>query len=66
MTSVAVRLLNDFESLAPEEQLLVRERVISLTAQTQRNALDHLRGASAGKELLTKLLGDRAQERDRG
>ena len=66
MTSVAERLLNDFETLAPDEQLMVRERVISLTEKTQREALNRLRGASAGKELLTKLLDDRAGERARG
>jgi hypothetical protein len=66
MTSVAARLLHDFETLAPEEQLLVRERVISLTESIQRKALERLRGASEGKELLTKLLEDRAGERARG
>lgn len=58
--------MNDFETLAPDEQLMVRERVISLTEKTQREALNRLRGASAGKELLTKLLDDRAGERARG
>ena len=66
MTSVAAKLLNDFETLAPEEQLLVRERVISLTESTQRKALERLRGASAGKELVERLLEYRAGERARG
>jgi hypothetical protein len=66
MTSVAAKLLDDFETLAPEEQLLVRERVISLTERIQQQALERLRGASANKELLTKLLADRAGERARG
>ena len=60
MTSAAAKLLDDFETLAPEEQLIVRERVISLTEKIQKDALDRLRGASEGKELLAKLLGDRA------
>lgn len=66
MTSVAARLLSDFEKLAPEEQLLVRERVISLTERAQQKAVESLRGASEGKQLLSKLLVDRAGERDRG
>jgi hypothetical protein len=66
MTAVVERLLRDFETLAPEEQLLVRERVIHLTEGMQRNALHRLRGASEGKHLLSKLLVDRAGERDRG
>jgi hypothetical protein len=66
MTSIAARLLHEFKTLAPEEQLLVREQVISLTESIQRNALEHLRGASAGKNLLAKLIEDRAGERARG
>jgi hypothetical protein len=66
MTSVAAKLLDDFETLTPEEQLLVRDRVISLTENVQHKALERLRGASAGKELLAKLLGERADERALG
>ena len=66
MTTAAARLLSDFEKLAPEEQLLVRERVISLTESIQQRAIQSLRGASEGKQLLSKLLVDRAGERDRG
>jgi hypothetical protein len=66
MTDVAAKLLSDFEKLAPEEQLLVRERVISLTQNIQQKAIEALRGASEGKRLLSKLLIDRAGERDRG
>jgi len=65
MTTVA-RLLSDFEKLAPEEQLLVRERVIHLTEGIQQKALQNLRGASEGKKLLSKLLIDRTAERERG
>jgi hypothetical protein len=66
MTSVAARLLVDFQTLSPDEQLQVLERVISLAESTQRKAVERLRGASAGKELLAKLLEDRAGERARG
>jgi len=66
MTTAAAKLLRDFETLAPEEQLLVRERVISLTESVQKKALQSLRGASEGRKLLSKLLADRAGERARG
>ena len=66
MTAIANKVLDDFKKLAPEEQLIVRERVISLTETRQQEALIRLRGASAGKGLLDKLLGDRARERTRG
>jgi hypothetical protein len=66
MTAVAAKLLDEFKTLAPEEQLLVRERVISMTESIQKNALNRLRGASTGKQLLAKLLEDRAGERSRG
>ena len=66
MTAVAIQLLDEFKKLTPDEQVIVRERVISLTAASQRAALNRLRGASAGKGLLGKLLADRARERARG
>jgi hypothetical protein len=66
MTAVANKLLDDFKKLAPDEQLIVRERVISLTEFRQLEALNRLRGSSAGKGLLDKLLADRAKERSRG
>ena len=66
MTAVANKLLDDFKKLAPDEQLIVRERVISLTEARQREALNRLRGSSAGKGLLDKLLAERARERARG
>jgi hypothetical protein len=66
MTAVANKLLDDFQKLAPDEQLIVRERVILLTEDIQREALNRLRGSSAGKGLLDKLLADRAKERARG
>jgi hypothetical protein len=62
MTAVANKLLDDFKKLAPEEQLIVRESVISLTEIRQREALNRLRGSSAGKGLLEELLTDRARE----
>jgi hypothetical protein len=39
---------------------------MSLTEVRQREALNRLRGSSAGKGLLDKLLADRAGERARG
>ena len=65
MTAIAAKLLDDFETLAPDEQLIVRERVISLTEQLQRNTMKRLRGSGAGKGLVDKLLADRAGERTR-
>jgi hypothetical protein len=65
MTVTASKLLDDFQTLSPEEQLLVRERVLSLTESIQRNAMDRLRGASAGKKLLDKLIEQRAGDRSR-
>jgi hypothetical protein len=66
MTAVANKLLDDFKKLAPDEQWIVRESVVSLTEVRQREALNRLRGSSAGKGLLDKLLADRARERARG
>ncbi len=66
MTTLAERLLSDFKTLAPEEQIWVRERVISLTQSIQEKALQNLLGASKDKQLLSKLLADRAGERARG
>ena len=66
MIAVAGKLLADFKKLAPDEQWIVRDRVISLTEVWQREALNRLRGSSAVKGLLDKLLADRAKERARG
>jgi hypothetical protein len=66
MTALANKLPDDFEKLAPDEQWIVRERVISLTEVRQREALNRLRGSSADKGLLDKLLADWARERARG
>jgi hypothetical protein len=63
MTAVANKVLDDFKKLASDEQLIVRQRVISLTEAPQREALNRLRGSSAGKGLLDKLLAHRATER---
>ena len=52
MTAVADKLLDEFMKLAPDEQLVVRERVISLTESRQREALNRLRGSSAGRGLV--------------
>lgn len=66
MTAAVEKLLRDIESLALEEQLLVRQRLIRMTESVQRKALEQLRGASQGEHLLDKLLADRTRERERG
>ena len=66
MTATAARFLDEFEKLAPDEQVLIRDQVISRTEVRQREALKRLRGSSKGKGLLAKLLEDRAKERARG
>jgi hypothetical protein len=66
MTATATKFLTEFEKLAPEEQVLVRNQVISRTEARQREALKRLRGADKGNGLLAKLLADRAGERARG
>ena len=66
MTIVAAKLLNDFEKLSSKEQLLVRQRVFFLTESIPQKAMRSLRGASEGTQLLSKLLVDRAGERERG
>jgi len=65
MTATASKLLDDFQTLSPEEQLLVRQRVVSLTKDIQRRALERLRGSSADKALVAKLSEDRAGQRAR-
>ncbi len=66
MTAVANKLVEEFKKLPPNEQLIVRERLILLTEAPQREALSRLRGSSSGKGLLDKLLVDRGGERARG
>ena len=66
MTAVATKLLDEFKKLPPDEQLIVREQVISLTEARQHAALTRLRGCSAGEGLLEKLLAARAEERASG
>ena len=63
MSTKAQAMLNEFETLAPEEQVLVRDQVISRTESRQRAALKRLRGADQGKGLLASLLADRVKER---
>lgn len=66
MTAIATKFLNEFEKLAPEEQVFVRDQVAARTEARQREALKRLRGSSKGKGLLATLLADRAKERARG
>ncbi len=66
MAAVAAKLLDEFKTLATDELLIVRDQVLSLTEARQREALNRLRGASEGKELLAKLLAGRDKERAGG
>jgi hypothetical protein len=66
MTAMAERILAEFNSLDPQEQRLVRDRMIAATESEQRKALERLRGSGKGEHLLEKLLKDRAEERARG
>jgi hypothetical protein len=66
MSTRAQAILEEIRALPPREQWIVREQVVSLTQDRQREALNRLRGASRGKGLLAKLLADRAKERARG
>jgi hypothetical protein len=66
MTALAERILAEFDSLDPQEQVLVRNRVLSVTQERQRKALERLIGSSHGKNLLGKLLEERKRERARG
>ena len=66
MTAIATKFLNEFEKLAPEEQVFVRDQVAVRTEARQREVLKRLRGSSKGKGLLAALLADRAKERARG
>jgi hypothetical protein len=61
MTAVATKFLDEFKRLAPDEQVFVRDEVISLTEARQQEALKRLRGSSKGKGLLAKLLAERAK-----
>lgn len=63
MTAIATKFLTEFEKLAPDEQVLVRDQVVSRTETRQREALQRLRGVDKGEGLLAKLLADRAKER---
>jgi hypothetical protein len=66
MTTVAERILSDFDSLDDGEKLLVRAHVVAVTQTEQRRTIARLRGSGKGEHLLEKLLKDRAEERARG
>jgi hypothetical protein len=71
MTTVAERILSDFDSLDAGEKLLVRAHVVAVTqaepSQTDSGrTIARLRGSGKGEHLLEKLLKDRAEERARG
>jgi hypothetical protein len=66
MTAAAAQVLKEFEALDPQDQLLVRNQLLSTTQQRQREALERLRGSGKGEKLVERLLKDRAEERARG
>jgi hypothetical protein len=66
MTALAERLIKDFATLDPQEQMVVRNHVLSLTQERQLQAIERLRGSAKGEHLLEKLLKNRAEERARG
>jgi hypothetical protein len=65
MTALAERLLKDFETLDPQEQMVVRNHVLSLTQERQLQAIERFRGSSKGKDLVGKLLEERKRDLER-
>ena len=63
MTALAHKVIDEFKSLPPDEQLVVRDEVVSLTRARHIEALERLRGVSRDEELLAALLSDRAKQR---
>ncbi len=66
VTTLAERIISDFRTLDPAEQLIVRAHVVAATQSEQRKTIQRLRGSGKGERLLEKLLKDRAEERARG
>jgi hypothetical protein len=54
-TAAAERVLKEFEALDPQEQLVVRNHVLSVTQERQLQANERFRGSSKGKDLVGKL-----------
>ncbi len=65
MTAAAAKVLEEFEALDPQDQMVVRDQVLSVTQQRQREALDRLRGSGKGTGLVGKLLEERRRDLDR-
>ncbi len=65
MTAAAARVLEDFKALAPDEQILVRNKVVSATQQGQLDALNRFAGSLQGRDLVGKLLEDRKRDKER-
>jgi hypothetical protein len=65
MTAAIARILQDFEALDPQDQIVVRNKVVSATQQLQLEALERLTGSSKGHDLLGKLLAERKRDKER-
>ena len=66
MSTKAQAVVEQIKSLPPSEQDEVCEEIVAFRKRHQREAVERLRGATAGKSLLNKLLAERARERARG
>ncbi len=66
MTPTAERILSDFDALDPQEELMVRARVLAAAEPDRRDPIVRLRGSAGGERLLERLLSDRAEDRARG
>jgi hypothetical protein len=62
MTAAAKKLLTEFALLDPKEQALVKNQMLSHPQDRQLAALNRLRGATAGSDLVTKLLKERSRD----
>ena len=63
LTAQARKVIDEFKSLPPDEQLVARDEVVSLTRARHLEALERLRGVSRDEDLLAALLADRTKER---
>jgi hypothetical protein len=66
MSTKAETVLEEIKALSLPEQQAVWQELRVLNKVQQRAALERLRGSSAGKGLLDKLLAARARERAHG
>jgi hypothetical protein len=65
MTVAATRVLKELESLSPDEQVLVCNKVVSATQKLQLDALNRFAGLLQGRDLVGKLLAERKRDKER-